>query len=135
FIKVVSELASLCLAVLLAVKGYGVWSLILSLLTASLINSLLNFLVGYNSHPLVLYFNYNNTKHLYKIGFYQTGAQILDYISSQIDILILGKILPMHEMGVYSIVKNLVLRVYTSINQIVNKVSIPVFAELQNDLK
>ncbi|MFV0248995.1 MAG: MOP flippase family protein [Tenacibaculum sp.] len=134
-IKIVSETLSMVVAIVLAVYGFGIWSLILSLLTTSTINSLLNIILGYKSYPLMWYFNYKETKHLYKIGFYQTGSQVLDYLSSQIDILILGKLLPMTEMGVYSIIKSLVLRVYISINKIITKVAIPVFAKLYSDLK
>ena len=132
-IKIVSELISLIVAVLLAVNGFGIWSLIVSLLVTSSLNSLLNMIWGYKSHPLKFYFNYQETKHLYKIGFYQTGAQILDYLSSQIDILILGKLLPMSEMGVYSIIKAFVFRVYSSINQIFTKVMVPLLAKVQEE--
>ncbi|MDM1517655.1 MOP flippase family protein [Myroides odoratimimus] len=131
-IKIISEISSLIVASLLAIQGFGVWSLVFSLLTASVINSALNFILGYKSHSLIFAMNIKDTKHLYRIGFFQTGAQILDYISSQIDILILGKILPMSDMGVYSIIKSLVLRIYSSINQIVTKVSIPYFSKLDS---
>ncbi|MDQ0595113.1 O-antigen/teichoic acid export membrane protein [Chryseobacterium ginsenosidimutans] len=130
-IKILSETTSLFVAIILALNGYGIWSLILSLLTSSFINSILNFILGYKSHPLIFCLNIKETKHLYKIGFYHTGAQILDYIASQIDVLILGKILPMSEMGVYSIVKTLVLRIYSSVNQIVTKVTVPYFAKIK----
>lgn len=129
-IKISSEILSLVVAVILAVNGYGIWSLVVSLLITSFLNSLLNFILGYKSHPLILYFNYKSTKHLYKIGFFQAGSQIFDYISSQIDILLLGKLLPMSDMGVYSIIKNLVLRVYSSLNQVITKVAVPYFAKL-----
>lgn len=133
-IKIISEVTSLGVACLLAFYNFGVWSLIISLLTTSVMNSILNFILGYQSHPLVFYLNYSKTKHLYQIGFYQTGSQVLDYISSQIDIIILGKILPMSDMGVYSVVKNLVLRIYQSINQVVTKVAIPIFAKLKGNI-
>jgi len=132
-IKIVSEVVSMAVAIALAINGFGIWSLVVSLLTTSAMNSLLNIALGYKDHPLIWYFSYKETKHLYRIGFYQTGAQVLDYISSQIDILILGKLLPMSDMGVYSVIKNLVLRVYVSINQIVTKVAVPLFSKLYND--
>src|SRR5690606_33476561 len=126
---------SMIVAILLASHGFGIWSLIVSLMSTTFVNSILNFIAGFRSHPLIWYFNYKKTKHLYRIGLYQTGSQVLDFISSQIDILILGKLLPMSEMGVYSIIKNLVLRVYSSINQIVTKVAVPIFTKLYDDKK
>ena len=134
FIKIASELISLLIDILLAINGFGIWTLVFSLLSSSLITLILNLVFSYRSHPLLLYFNFQESKPLYLVGFYQTGSQVLDYLSSQIDILILGKILPMAEMGVYSIIKTLVFRVYISLNQIVTKVMIPVFASIQYDL-
>ncbi|MDG2433859.1 MOP flippase family protein [Flavobacterium sp.] len=134
FIKIASELISLLIDILLAINGFGIWTLVFSLLSSSLITLLLNFIISYKSHPLLFYFNFQESKPLYVVGFYQTGSQVLDYLSSQIDILILGKVLPMAEMGVYSIIKTLVFRVYISLNQIVTKVMIPVFASIQYDL-
>src|SRR5690606_3449616 len=125
---------SMIVAILLASHGFGIWSLIVSLMSTTFVNSILNFIAGFRSHPLIWYFNYKKTKHLYRIGLYQTGSQVLDFISSQIDILILGKLLPMSDMGVYSIVKNLVLRVYSSVNQVVTKVAVPIFARLKEDM-
>ncbi|MFD2966708.1 MOP flippase family protein [Sphingobacterium bambusae] len=132
-IKIVSELFSLLVAAVLAYNGYGIWSLVASILVASFINSVLNFILGIKLHPLSFNLNYSQTKHLYKIGFYQAGSQVLDYISSQIDILILGKMIPMADMGVYSIIKNLVLKIYSSINQIVTKVAVPIFSKLKDN--
>lgn len=132
-VKIFSEVASLVLAIVLAVSGFGIWSLVYSLLLASVLNTLGSIYFEYRAHPLILYCNISKTKHLYSIGLYQTGAQILDYLSSQIDILLLGRLLPIGEMGIYSIVKTLVVRVYSSINQIFTKVSIPLLSEIQFD--
>lgn len=131
-VKIISELLSLILVVILAFKGAGIWSLVFSILFASTINSLFLILINLKSKPLIFYFNYKESKTFYRIGFFQTGSQILDYLSSQIDILILGKLLPLGEMGLYSIIKTLVFRIYGSMNQIITKVTIPIFASLQD---
>lgn len=130
-IKVFAEISSLVLSLALAVGGFGIWSLVLSLLLASLLNTLGSIYFEYKEHPIFLYCNIKKTKHLYSIGLYQTGAQVLDYLSSQIDILLLGKLLPLGEMGIYSVIKALVLRIYSSINQIFTKVSVPLLSKVQ----
>lgn len=131
-IKIISELLSLILVVILAFNGAGIWSLVFSILFASTINAFFLIFMNLKSKPLVFYFNYKESKSFYRIGFFQTGSQVLDYLSSQIDILILGKLLPLGEMGVYSIVKTLVFRIYGSMNQIITKVTIPIFSSLQD---
>lgn len=136
FIDIASLVISLIVAIVLAKGGWGIYSLVYSALSASFISSLFLIIFGYNKHPLILHVNIREGKEFYRIGVYQTGTQIMDYMSSQLDILIIGKVMPVGDLGVYSLVKQLVLRVYGSINPIVTNVSIPLLAKLdgQTDL-
>lgn len=132
-IEIVSAILSIGVAVWLAIKGLGVWSLIYSTLSASLISTLLLIITGIRNHPLVFYINIREGKAFYRIGLYQTGSQILDYLAGQIDILLIGKLMGPAELGVYNLVKQLVMRIYGLINPIITKVSIPVMAKLSNN--
>lgn len=134
-IDIVSLLLSLGLAIILAIEGAGVYSLVLSTIFATFSAAVLLIVTGYKTHPLILYINLKEGRSFYKIGFYQTGSQIFDYLSSQIDILIIGKIMPASDLGVYNLVKQLVSRLYIIINPIVTQISIPVLASLQDDMK
>lgn len=134
-IDIFSLLLSLGVALWLAIKGAGVYSIIISSLFASASSAILLVVTGYKRHPLLLYININEGRGFYKIGAYQTGTQILDYVSSQLDILIIGKLMPISDLGVYNLVKQLVLRIYQLINPIVTKVSIPALATLQNNME
>jgi len=125
---------SLIVAVFLAMNGFGVYSLVLSTLTSSILTSAFLIFSGLKSHPLIFYLNFTEGKSFYKIGFYQTGSQILDYLSSQLDVLILGKVLPISELGVYNLIKQLVVRIYGLLNQIVTSVSIPVLSRMKSDM-
>ena len=70
---------------------------------------------------------------LVKIGLYQTGTQFFDYISSRLDILIIGKLLGEDILGVYNLAKELVLKIVSVINSIGNKVALPFFSLMQKD--
>ena len=70
---------------------------------------------------------------LIKIGAYQTGSQIIDYLSAKLDILIIGRFLGAEALGVYSLAKELVMKAVVLINTITNKVALPFFSVLQND--
>lgn len=134
-IDIISMLLSLVVAVILAMEGTGVYSLVLSTMFATFSSTVLLIVTGYKSHPLALYVNLKEGRGFYRIGFYQTGSQIFDYISSQLDILIIGKIMPASDLGVYNLVKQLVTRLYIFINPIVTQIAVPVLAALQDDLK
>lgn len=122
---------SLMIAFLLAMSGYGVYSLVLSTLFASFSSSLFFILSGLKSHPLSLYINISENKSFYKIGFYQTGTQILDFFSSKLDIILMGLLMPLGDLGVYNLIKELVIKVYMTINPIVSRVAIPLLAKVQ----
>lgn len=70
-----------------------------------------------------------------KVGMYQTGTQILDYLASKIDIAIIGKLIGTEELGIYNLAKELIYKVIILINAIVNKISVPIFAKFQEDKK
>ena len=128
-----ASLISLILAVVLALKGYGVYSLIYSTLCQSLLLNIYNLLMGQKIIRLKLYCSYKEIKYLIKLGVYQTGGQILDCLSGQLDILIVGKALGTEELGVYNLAKELFSKIKMIINSISNKVMLPIFSEAQDD--
>ncbi len=133
-IDIVSTLLSLIVAIILAYKGAGVWSIVYSTLFASLLANILLIVTGLRKHPLIFYINIKEGRAFYRIGFYQTGAQILDYLASQLDILIIGKVMNFSELGAYNLVKQLVSKVYAIVNPIITKVAIPVLATMNDNL-
>ncbi|HXS60903.1 MAG TPA: MOP flippase family protein [Candidatus Sulfopaludibacter sp.] len=132
-IDIVASSSSIVIAIWVAVKGGGVWSIVFSALFASFISSILLIVMGLQSHPLVLIINLKEGRVFYKIGLYQTGSQILDYFASQLDILIIGKVMTATDLGVYNLIKQLVLKIYGMINPIISKVAIPVLATLNDN--
>ena len=62
------------------------------------------------------------------------GTQILDYISSKLDILIISISLGTNELGIYNLAKELILKFVMVINSIVSKVMLPILAKYQDDL-
>ncbi len=131
--NVVASSSSFVLAVILAILGFGVYSLILSTLFQTAVLHLWNFFSGIKYIKVRRYISITEVKPLIKIGLFQTGTQLIDYISSKLDILIIGKLLGADLLGVYNLVKELVVKVYSLLNSIVNKVALPYFAEMQTD--
>lgn len=131
--NIIAALISLVIAVVLAVLGAGLYSLIISTLLQTLIVNVWNFAVGFKHYRIKLYCNFKEVLPLIKIGIYQTGTQIIDYLASRLDILLIGKFLGSEMLGVYNLAKDLLVRVFVLINTIANKVALPVFSYMQDD--
>lgn len=131
--NIAASLISLIISFILAYLGYGVYSLILSTLTQSVIFNTWNFIGGQKKYQILLWLNFKQSIPLMKIGIFQTGTQILDYLASKIDIAIIGKLLGTEDLGVYNLAKELLYKIIVLINTIVNKISLPIFAQKQND--
>ena len=133
FRNIISAIVSLISAVALAYLGYGVYSLVISSLLHTIILQSWNFIVGQRFVKVQFYISFKEVFPLIKIGLYQMGTQILDYISSKIDIILLGRFLGTEMLGVYNLAKELVLKIVAIINSISNRVALPFFSMMQED--
>ena len=65
-----------------------------------------------------------------KYGLYQTGESFVNFISAQLDQLLIGKLLGPDVLGIYAYVKALVFRpALQLINPVVNKVAFPLIVK------
>ncbi len=79
--NIICSVVSLAVAVILAYIGCGVYSLILSTLSQSFLLNVWNFGAGQRYLRIGFAFDLKSNYSLIKIGLYQTGSQILDYLS------------------------------------------------------
>lgn len=132
-IEMPSIIIGLFVAALLAVKGFGVFSLIYSTLTASVISNGAFLYKNLRLNPIVFHFNFNETRTFFRIGGYTMGSTILDFLSKEVDVLIIGKVLGAQSLGVYTLSKQVALKLFTFINPVVVTVLSPLLASIQND--
>lgn len=123
-----TNIISLFIAFILARSGAGVYSLIISTLANIAILNIWNFITGMKVMKVVFYCNPKGVLELIKIGVYQTGTRILDFISSKIDIMIIGKFLGTETLGVYDLAKNLVNTSVDLVRTVVSKVALPILS-------
>lgn len=127
--NICASVISLVIAIVLAIVGAGVYSLIISTISNAAIVNIWNLLAGQQTYKLKLVkINYSATRDLIKVGAYQMGTQILDYLSSKLDIILISSFLGVSELGIYNLAKELVLKFVLIINSIVNKVMLPVLS-------
>ena len=132
-IEIVSAIASLVVAVYCAMNDFGVYALVNGSLTTVIVSSSLVFITGIKEHKPAFVFHYAEIKGFINFGLYQMAEKSVNYFSSQFDILLIGKLLGAESLGIYSLVKQLVMRPSMIINPIVTQVAFPLMSKVQDD--
>ncbi len=132
--EIIAAVISLSSAVYLAIKGFGVLSLVYSALLQYIVQNVLYFFHGIQKYGLGLRFAFKETKPFLAIGMYQVGGQIINYFNRDMDILIIGKFFSQDILGGYSLAKQLVFRPTQILNPIIMKVASPTLARFQSDI-
>lgn len=134
-IELLSFFFGLLLAVSLAYKEYGVYSLVYSTLTVSLISNILFLFSNIKKNPILFRFRIIETKPFFKIGIYSMGSRLIDFFSRETDILIIGKTLDPASLGVYSLCKQVSMKLFTVLNPVVLNVLAPYLSSIQKHKK
>lgn len=92
-------IGSIIVMYFLAINGFGLYALIIGFITTQSLNSILFFL--WTRHSLLLRFGKKEFKDLYYFGSSFTLLRIVNYLSSQIDKLLMGKYLPLDTLSLY----------------------------------
>ena len=133
-IEIISVIVALILAIIMAMRGFGVYALVYSALTQYAIANVVYFILGNYSQRLLLHFNYMETKPFLKIGLYQVGGQVVNYFNRDLDVLIIGKFFGSELLGAYSLAKQLVFRPAQVLNPIFTRVASPILAKFQSNV-
>lgn len=129
--SVVSALVTGIVGILLALNGFGVWSLVYSGLAGGIVSVIIIW--NYSKWRPKLEFKFADIKELMPFGIRVFAINYLDQIYSKIDVLIIGKIFSPAILGQYfraSSFNQLVTK-YTS--QSLSGVVFPVISNLQDD--
>jgi len=133
-VEISSAAFGFIIAVTLAIKGAGIYAIVFAMLAKSSLSSALYLQFGLRDHhvPALLY-KHGDLKELYSFGFYQMGERSINYISANIDKLIIGKVLGMQALGFYNMAWQMIIFPLSKINPVVNNVAFPVYAKVQDD--
>lgn len=131
FISLVAVLISGLTAVYMALHGYGVWTLVVQTLMMNGINTLLLWITT-PWYPVRI-FSRNSFKDLFSFGSKILLGGVLHTIYVNLYSLVIGKVFPVRELGLYNRASSLSQFPSTNITGILVRVSYPVFCRLQND--
>lgn len=134
-VRILAAFVGIVTSTLLAYLGFGVMSLVFGQLLQVLTNQGIYAIAGMRKMRLRFHFSFSEVKDVLKIGGYQIGTQILDFIAARVDVLLIGRFFSMDQLGVYNIAKELVIKPYTIINSITSNVFSAAFAKIQNSIE
>ncbi len=128
-----SSLAGLVTAVVLALSGFGAYSLIWAHLASAGILSLLYIVNGIRSWSPSLCFHPSEVGPHVNFGLFQMGDRGLSVYATRIDQLIIGRFFGAEILGAYHLAYHLVLFPISRLSPLLNRVAFPVFSSRQDN--
>ena len=132
-VNVIGALVGVGSTVMLAVCGQGVYSMVYGTLIQYTLVQAIYSVMGIKRYKILFHFKLSEISDLLKIGGYQLGMQVIDYVAAKTDVFLIGRFFGTELLGVYNLAKDLVLKVVQVINPIVTSVAAPAFAKFQDD--
>lgn len=129
--EVAGNVAGAVCTLILAFRGYGVWSLVVGNLVLRLITNALYCI--YRPPAFERSFSFRNVGLFLEFGFQVAAARLLWYLASSADVMIVGKVLGSVQLGYYSLAfqySSLPLEKFVTI---LNEIAFPSFSSVQNE--
>jgi O-antigen/teichoic acid export membrane protein len=132
FIDLITDLTLQISTLVFLIRGHGLISIVYGYILANTISTILYLFHALlkNNFRLTIIFKPKLLLPFMKFGVYVTGQSILSYISSRIDIVIIGLILSPEILGIYYFGKNLLEKVHQLITTSFKKVLFPTFSKI-----
>jgi O-antigen/teichoic acid export membrane protein len=128
--ELASGLAGAATVIVLAIGGYGVWSLMLGWLATNVVK-VLGFVLLASEYYVWPRLGFAGIGPLFSFGIYRTFEYIVWMIFASADILIISRWLGPVELGVYVVAANFAAMPVNKIAPIVNATAFPAFALIQ----
>lgn len=130
-IIMISSITSGGISIVLALKGYGVWALVLKIVLQKFFETILFWLKSQWYPSLV--FKVKSIKKYLNFSLNITAASLINGITQNIDRLIVGKVFSAEILGFFDRSKKYNALFRSNIANILGKVMFPVFSEIQDD--
>lgn len=132
FIEITAVLVAGGLATILALMGYGIWSLAWQILITSITTTLgLWFVTGWRPH---LSFDWNAVKDLVGFSSNLLGFNIFNYWARNADNLLIGKFMGTAELGIYTRAYSTMLLPLSQVTSVFGRVMFPTLSKVQSDI-
>ncbi len=130
--EIAGVVAGLIFAIVAAINEFGALALIGSYICRSTIEGMILILRGIDHFKPTFHFNKSEIKPYVQFGNLHITERIITYFSSQIDLLIIGKLLGVDDLGIYDLFKRVLIRPFQLIGDIFEKTLLPFFSKYQD---
>lgn len=120
-------------SILLAWNGFGLWSLIVGFVIRQIVEMVLLWI--FTKFKPKLFFSLVGIKGLLKFGVFVFGERVINYFSSNLDYIIIGRFFGAGPLGYYTLAYKLVIFPAMKISPVFSKVFFPAFSTIKNDNK
>lgn len=131
--EIVSTLLGFVVAIAVAVGGGGVYALVAALLTTAAASSLMARLRLTDGWRPALRLHLKEARPYLRLGGYFAGGDLVNNLRMQADVFVGGLVASPTEMGIYSVPRNLSLRLAMIVNPIITRVGFPVMSRTRHD--
>ncbi|MBN2396502.1 MAG: MOP flippase family protein [Candidatus Atribacteria bacterium] len=130
-IQILAIIIPAMIAIIMALKGFGVWSLVFR----SIISTSITTLLFWTYSPFQPTFSFNKDKIKELIGYSSNllGFNLFNYWARNFDNLLIGKFISSAALGIYSRAYALMLLPITQLSMIVSQVMFPALSSIQDD--
>ena len=130
-ISVIASLGSGVIAIVMAYKGFGVWSLVAKSIAKQGLNSI--FLWLWNRWKPLLVFSKQSFRELFGFGSKLLVSGLIDTIYRNVYYLIIGKFFSANELGYYTRADQFKALPSKSLTGVIGRVSYPILSSIQDD--
>jgi len=121
-------------AIVMAVSGFGIWSLVFRSVVLSTSTTLMYLYMAVQHKWLPRFcLRIREVKQHLRFGVFQVGSRFLVYLYSNMDYMIIGRFLGVDALGFYTLAWNLMNLPTAKINPVITRVAFPTFAIIQHD--
>lgn len=131
-IDVSAQIGSAVVTLILALIGMGVWALVIGTLALNVIKAIaFNAARSDRFRPL---FNFNGSGKIITYGVTMTGSRLLYSFYNQADLIIVGRFLGQHALGIYAVALNLASIPAEKVLPLINQISFTSYSRIQDDM-
>jgi O-antigen/teichoic acid export membrane protein len=133
-LEICATLLGFTVALLTAMEGWGVYSLVAAGIASALTSTLSAWLFMARGWRPMLRLNIVEIRHFLSFGSATVANNLVNQINTTVDIFLGGRLLAATQLGFYSVPRNLTLQLQFMINPIITRVGFPLIAQVQSDV-
>jgi O-antigen/teichoic acid export membrane protein len=129
--EIAATISSALVSILLALLGYGPFSLVLGALAGTATSSIIMWFL----HPWKPKLAFSRDAFMDLFGYSKNvlGNDLVNHLGANVDYILVGRFLGAHLLGIYTLAYRLVTLPLTKVSGVITKVTFPTFSLIQDD--